>query len=160
MCSSDLVAGAAMGDAAQKLSDAVTPALADLGAAIDAGNLNGVDVQGIQNNALLQVGAAYNTGVKTLTGQLQDRVDRTERQRLLSLLEALGLAPWFEAVVVSSQVGAAKPDPRPFQRALELLQLPPEAAWHIGDSPEDETGARAAGLRCLLIRRPKPAGTP
>jgi len=82
----DPVAGAVMGDAAQKLSDAVTPALADLGAAIDAGNLNGVDVQGIQNNALLQVGAAYNTGVKTLTGQLQDRVDRTERQRLLSLL--------------------------------------------------------------------------
>ncbi len=81
-------------------------------------------------------------------------------QRLLPLLEVLGLAPWFEAVVVSSQVGAAKPDPRPFQRALELLQLPPEAAWHIGDSPEDETGARAAGLRCLLIRRPKPAGTP
>ena len=81
-------------------------------------------------------------------------------QRLLPLLESLGLAPWFEAVVVSSQVGAAKPDPRPFQRALELLQLPPEAAWHIGDSAEDEAGARAAGLRCLLIRRPKPAGTP
>ena len=81
-------------------------------------------------------------------------------QRLPGLLEALGLAGLFDAVVVSSVVGAAKPDPLPFQRALEQLQLPPEAVWHIGDSPEDEAGARAAGLRCLLIRRPKPGGTP
>ena len=81
-------------------------------------------------------------------------------QRLLPLLESLELAHWFEAVVVSSQVGAAKPDPRPFQQALALLNLPAAAVWHIGDSPEDEQGARAAGLRCLLIRRPKPAGTP
>jgi putative hydrolase of the HAD superfamily len=81
-------------------------------------------------------------------------------QRLFGLLEALGLAPLFEAVVVSSVVGAAKPDPRPFRHALEQLQLPPEAVWHIGDSPEDEAGARASGLRCLLIRRPKPGGTP
>ena len=81
-------------------------------------------------------------------------------QRLVGLLDALGLAELFDTVVVSSVVGAAKPDPLPFQRALEQLQLPAEAVWHIGDSPEDEAGARAAGLRCLLIRRPKPGGTP
>lgn len=81
-------------------------------------------------------------------------------QRLGPLLEQLGLAPLLDAVVVSSQVGAAKPNPLPFQRALELLGLPAEAVWHIGDSPEDEAGAQAAGLRCLLIRRPRPAGTP
>ncbi|MFM2159016.1 MAG: hypothetical protein RLZZ124_1490 [Cyanobacteriota bacterium] len=81
-------------------------------------------------------------------------------QRLPGLLEALDLAPLFDAVVVSSAVGAAKPDPLPFHRALERLELPAEAVWHIGDSPEDEAGAAAAGLRCLLIRRPKPGGTP
>lgn len=81
-------------------------------------------------------------------------------QRLEGLLEALGLAPLFDAVVVSSAVGAAKPDPRPFLHALQQLQLPAEVVWHIGDSPEDEQGARAAGLHCLLIRRPKPGGTP
>lgn len=81
-------------------------------------------------------------------------------QRLNGLLEALGLAELLEAIVVSSAVGAAKPDPLPFQRALQQLALPPEAVWHIGDSPEDEAGARAAGLRCLLIHRNKPPGTP
>jgi len=81
-------------------------------------------------------------------------------QRLTGLLESLELAPLFETVVVSSAVGAAKPDPRPFQQALNQLQLPAEAVWHIGDSPEDEAGAKASGLRCLLIRRPRPGGTP
>ena len=81
-------------------------------------------------------------------------------QRLHGLLEQLELASFMDAVVVSSAVGAAKPDPRPFERALELLELPAAAAWHIGDSPEDEAGARAAGVHCVLIQRKQPAGTP
>ena len=76
-------------------------------------------------------------------------------QRLLPLLEQLELAPFLETVVVSSAAGAAKPSPLPFQQALQALNLPAEAVWHVGDSPEDEAGARAAGMRCLLIRRPK-----
>jgi putative hydrolase of the HAD superfamily len=74
-------------------------------------------------------------------------------QRLSGLLEGLGLADAFAAVVVSSAAGAAKPDPRPFRLALEALGLAPEAVWHVGDSPEDEAGARAAGVRPVLIRR-------
>lgn len=81
-------------------------------------------------------------------------------QRLIGLLEQLGLAPLFDAVVVSSTVGAAKPDPRPFRQALERLELPAHAVWHIGDGPEDAAGAAAAGIHCLLIRRPRPDGTP
>jgi putative hydrolase of the HAD superfamily len=77
-------------------------------------------------------------------------------QRLEGLLQGLGLAELFNAVVVSSAVGAAKPDPRPFHCALEALALEPAQVWHVGDSPEDEAGARAAGVRCILIRRPRP----
>ena len=74
-------------------------------------------------------------------------------RRLHGLLEGLGLSPLLDAVVVSSQAGAAKPDPRPFALALEALELSNEQAWHVGDSPEDLEGARAAGLPCLLIER-------
>ncbi len=74
--------------------------------------------------------------------------------RLAGLLAGLGLAECFVAVVVSSRAGAAKPSPRPFQLALEALGATAEEAWHVGDSPEDAAGARAAGLRCLLVRRP------
>ena len=69
--------------------------------------------------------------------------------RLPDHLERLGLAPFFSAVVSSASAGAAKPDPRPFLAALELLAVSPERALHVGDSPADEDGARAAGLRFL-----------
>lgn len=78
-------------------------------------------------------------------------------QRLSGLLEGLGLADAFAAVVVSSAAGAAKPDPQPFRLALAALDLEPGAVWHVGDSPEDEAGARAAGVRPVLIRRPRGA---
>jgi putative hydrolase of the HAD superfamily len=74
-------------------------------------------------------------------------------QRLHRLLAGLGLEELFTVVVVSSAAGAAKPSPLPFRLALEGMDLRPERAWHIGDSPEDAAGAEAAGLPCLLIRR-------
>jgi len=74
--------------------------------------------------------------------------------RLIGLLEALGLAPWLDAVVVSSAAGAAKPDPLPFQQALARLSLDAAEVWHVGDSPEDGAGARAAGIRWIQVKRP------
>ena len=73
--------------------------------------------------------------------------------RLPGLLEGLGVAEHLHTVVVSSSAGAAKPDPGPYRLALEALGLPAEAVWHVGDSPEDDAGARAAGIRCLLVAR-------
>lgn len=74
-------------------------------------------------------------------------------RRLHGLLEQLALSELLDAVVVSSEAGAAKPDPRPFELALQALELPAAEVWHVGDSPEDLAGARAAGLRCVLIER-------
>jgi putative hydrolase of the HAD superfamily len=51
------------------------------------------------------------------------------------------------AVVTSAEAGAAKPDPAIFRLALERLAVEPGRALHVGDSPEDEAGARAAGMR-------------
>jgi putative hydrolase of the HAD superfamily len=59
-------------------------------------------------------------------------------------LERLGLRV---PVVTSAEAGAAKPDPAIFRLALERLGVAPERALHVGDSPEDEAGARAAGMR-------------
>ncbi|MEB3263352.1 MAG: HAD-IA family hydrolase [Synechococcus sp.] len=75
-------------------------------------------------------------------------------QRLLPLLEGLGLGRWLEVVVVSSAAGAAKPSPVPFRQALERLGVEPRHCWHVGDSREDALGAAAAGLRSIRIERP------
>lgn len=74
--------------------------------------------------------------------------------RLHDLLEGLGLRTHLDAVVISSEVGAAKPSARPFVVALDQLGLAPSEAWHIGDSQEDGQGATAAGLPWLRVRRP------
>lgn len=80
--------------------------------------------------------------------------------RLHGLLQALGLMAQLDAVVISSEVGAAKPDPRPLQLALATLELTPDQAWHIGDSPDDVAAARGAGVRCVRIDRDRPIQTP
>ena len=75
-------------------------------------------------------------------------------QRLHDLLEGLGLNLWLDAVVISSQAGAAKPNPKPLQLALQALELEAHQVWHVGDSPADEQAARAAGIPCVLVKRP------
>jgi len=74
--------------------------------------------------------------------------------RVLRILEGLDLAPWFASVTLSSQVGVTKPDPAIFARALARHWADGAPAFHVGDSPvEDGEGARAAGLRAVLIDR-------
>ena len=62
-------------------------------------------------------------------------------------LRRAGIAGRFTTVVCSAEVGAPKPDPRPFLVALERLGVAPARAIHVGDhAPHDEVGARAAGM--------------
>ena len=49
--------------------------------------------------------------------------------------------------VLPGDVGATKPDPRPFEAALRALEVSPEQAVYVGDDPtRDFEGARRAGL--------------
>lgn len=74
--------------------------------------------------------------------------------RLYSVLQALDLAQFFISVTISTEVGTAKPDSKIFAVALGKHNCSAEAAWHIGDSlKEDYEGAKAAGLRAILIKR-------
>jgi HAD superfamily hydrolase (TIGR01509 family) len=58
------------------------------------------------------------------------------------------LRHWFDVVVTAAEVGAKKPDPRPFREALHRLGVRPERAVHVGDLPaHDGEGATAAGIR-------------
>jgi putative hydrolase of the HAD superfamily len=76
-------------------------------------------------------------------------------ERLRALLEDLGLAPQFEVLIVSSEVGVPKPERGIFDAALRALALPGDAVLHVGDDwALDVQGARAAGMHALhLVRR-------
>ncbi len=80
--------------------------------------------------------------------------------RLRPLLDQLGLSHFFNAVMVSCEVGAAKPDPAIFECVASALDLSPGSILHVGDDPLlDLAAAQSAGLRALLIQRGKPAKT-
>lgn len=62
----------------------------------------------------------------------------------------LGLADYFKFALCAEELGVGKPDPLPFQRALQQANVAAEQAVHIGDHPSDDiAGARAAGLRSI-----------
>jgi putative hydrolase of the HAD superfamily len=75
-------------------------------------------------------------------------------ERLGPLLEALGLRQYFETVVISREIGFAKPSPVIFEHASRKLGLAPEFILHVGDSLHDDVaGARAAGFAARLLAR-------
>lgn len=72
--------------------------------------------------------------------------------RLRPLLDGLGLGALMDAVIVSAEVGAEKPSPVIFDRALAALGLPGSQVVHVGDDRLlDVWGARDAGLLALLM---------
>jgi putative hydrolase of the HAD superfamily len=73
---------------------------------------------------------------------------------LHDVLERTGLRPLVDAVVISAELGVAKPDPAIFRAALDRLGAAADDAVHVGDSLEhDVAGARAAGLEAVLVAR-------
>lgn len=71
------------------------------------------------------------------------------------IAEQLDIARYFQYVVISSEVGADKPERQIFQRALEMAGATAAEALHAGDDPIcDWMGARAAGLRVFELDRP------
>jgi putative hydrolase of the HAD superfamily len=76
--------------------------------------------------------------------------------RLHAVLRALELAPYFEHVIVSSEVGANKPSPLIFQAALARFGVPASRMLHVGDDPDlDEKGAAALGIKTFLVGEPE-----
>ena len=79
------------------------------------------------------------------------------RQR--AALRGNGIEERFGAVIVSGEVGVAKPDAHVFNLALERLGISAENAWHIGDSlKSDVGGANGAGITSVWINRYRDQG--
>ncbi|HEV3244368.1 MAG TPA: HAD-IA family hydrolase [Chthoniobacterales bacterium] len=76
--------------------------------------------------------------------------------RLRMILEQLGVSKFFKHVFLSSELGADKPDPEIFRRALNLIHLQSNDVLHVGDDPErDWRAATAAGLLIFQLDRKK-----
>jgi putative hydrolase of the HAD superfamily len=75
--------------------------------------------------------------------------------RLRAILGHLGIADRFQHIVISSEVGADKPDPWIFHRALSLAEVSAEEVLYVGDDPlRDWRGGEALGLHTFRLERP------
>lgn len=80
-------------------------------------------------------------------------VSDAPRMSVWTRLVSLGLDAFFEAVVSTDDTGKKKPDPAPFLRVLEKLNVKPEEAVMVGDWAErDMVGAKAIGMKTAFAR--------
>lgn len=71
--------------------------------------------------------------------------------RLRPILRELGLDNVFDAVLISAEIGAEKPNPCIFEAACEELGVQPAEAVHVGDDRRNDLfGARRAGCYAWL----------
>ncbi len=69
------------------------------------------------------------------------------------VLDRCGLSELFDAVVLSYEVGAVKPERAIFEHALKLIDVPAHQALMVGDNWRDDAGAGEVGCRVLILPR-------
>ena len=75
-------------------------------------------------------------------------------QHVRHVLAHYGINTFFDTIVISSEVGAKKPDPAIFSFALEQTGLLNNEVIYVGDTDDDMDGAIAAGIQPVFIARP------
>jgi epoxide hydrolase-like predicted phosphatase len=65
------------------------------------------------------------------------------------LVSTWGIADAFDPLIVSAEVGLAKPDARIYQLALERLGIEPAAAVFVDDFEDNVAGARWVGMQAV-----------
>jgi FMN phosphatase YigB (HAD superfamily) len=97
-------------------------------------------------------------GAKKLIKQVQQQYkvglisNFTHAPVIYKSLRQLEINPFFNAVVVSDEIGWRKPSAKIFQDALNKLKVTADQAVYIGDSPiEDIKGAKESGLKTVFV---------
>ena len=78
-------------------------------------------------------------------------VTNAPRKNAHFMLQSLGLTDVFPTLVLAEDAAAGKPDPAPYQLALNLLGISPESAIAFEDSPSGIRSAVGAGICTIAI---------
>ena len=100
---------------------------------------------------------AYDDVVPCLSALLGVRLavlSNGDQSQQADKLRRTGLATYFEAVLTSGELGAAKPYPDAFHRACQRLRAEPRRVLYVGDRLDvDARAASAAGLSGVWLNR-------
>jgi phosphoglycolate phosphatase len=73
------------------------------------------------------------------------------RPEVLELLRKEGVLDRFDAIVLGTDVSTRKPHPEGIRKCLQQLDVAPDAAIYVGDTPLDIQASRAAGVRAVGV---------
>lgn len=73
---------------------------------------------------------------------------------LRDALERWGIVDAFDQLIISSEVGLMKPDPRIFELAVRRLEVAPAEAVFVDDFELNVRAAKAVGLAAIRFRDP------
>jgi glucose-1-phosphatase len=82
------------------------------------------------------------------TGLLSNAWDNLRRV----VMEDWKIADAFDDILVSAEIGVAKPDPRIYQVAVERFQVSPQEAVFIDDMPANVQAACEVGLHAIQFK--------
>jgi HAD superfamily hydrolase (TIGR01549 family) len=80
-------------------------------------------------------------------------VSAATREEIDPVVAAAGLDGLFSIVVSSGDVTHGKPHPEPYQRAAELLDVPPADVVAFEDTEAGVASAKAAGMQVVAVTR-------
>jgi len=70
------------------------------------------------------------------------------------LVESWKIADAFDEIIISSEIGVTKPDPRIYHIALERFGVTPDEAVFVDDFLHNVEGARSVGMYAIQFRNP------
>lgn len=73
---------------------------------------------------------------------------------LVKFMDQWGLLSLFDATVISTQIGAIKPDPKMYEAILQKLNAEPADCLFVDDRAANLEGAIASGINAVQMARP------
>jgi putative hydrolase of the HAD superfamily len=122
--------------------------------AADAAAIEAIRFEGLEQYYRLfdDVGPLF--GLLRSRGVSIGLITNNESAHQRAKLAKVGLDSIVDAIVISDEVGVAKPEARIFAQACDLLGVAAGEALHIGDNREaDADGAHQAGLQAVWLDR-------
>jgi putative hydrolase of the HAD superfamily len=105
--------------------------------------LNSLELRPCAKSLLKKISTSYKLGLIS---------NFTYAPVIYAGLRKLGINQFFNAVLVSDEVGWRKPHPKIFNQALKRLKVSAHETIYVGDSPlEDIKGAKSTGMKTIFI---------
>jgi HAD superfamily hydrolase (TIGR01509 family) len=103
----------------------------------------------------IEIMAGVEEVLKALTPRYKMAVVTSSRRQYFDIIHKnTELLPFFDLILTREDYKNSKPDPEPYQLALEKLEITADEALVVEDSERGVTAAHRADIRCAAIPNP------